>query len=320
MLKFNKKSALALLLGCIVQISSAQGYLSGYSDCCEDQCPGLTIEADLLYWRPELCGLESAFGDTTIATTVSSNAITTTTVTENDKEPHSKWSAGFRVGADLTFNCADVDLQWTHFDGHANFREGAQHGHWKIKYDAIDLTFGRNFNILSCFDIKPYIGVRGVCIHQKLKSHLQTLFTSTLIGSNTVLTDMDDKEDFWGVGPQLGFEADWKLGCDFSLYGSFAVVTYYGDVKGKNFDTDTFTQTVSVCHGKKKHCFNNIATDAALGVRWDTCVSNCCGCDLNLMFKLGVEQHRIYDFSDLGSDGTLSLDGGVFAAGFNFDF
>ena len=35
------------------------------------------LRGELLYWRPELCGLEGAFGNTLIDTTVSSNAITT---------------------------------------------------------------------------------------------------------------------------------------------------------------------------------------------------------------------------------------------------
>lgn len=288
--------------------------------CCETTACALNFNGEVLYWRPELCGLESAFGDTAIATTVDENAITTTTITESDKEPHFKWNTGFRVGADITFNCFDLELDWTHFDGCAEFCENTQYGHWKIKYDVIDLTFGREFAATPCFCLKPFIGLRGARIHQRLKSHLETLFTSSLIGSNTVLTDKDDKEDFWGIGPQFGLDANWYLGCNFSLYGSFAVVSYYGHVRNRNFDTDIFTKTVSVCNGKKKHCFNNIATDAALGIRWDSCSTCFCGCNANLMLKLGVEQHRIYDFSYLGSDGNLSLDGGIFAAGINFSY
>lgn len=302
--------------------TASQVYGSSYyesNDCNTPPCT-FSVDAELLYWRAELCGLESAFGDTTIATTVDANAVTTTTVKESDKEPHSKWGPGFRVGADLTFNYVDLELDWTHYDGRAKFNEGAQHGNWKIKYDTIDLTVGRRFCMGSCFYVKPFIGVRAIKVHQKLKSHLETLFTSPLIGNNTVFTDKDDKEDFWGVGPEIGFDADWNIGCNFSLYGSFDVVTYYGDVKGKNFDKDIFTQTVSVCDGKKKHCFNNIATDLALGIRWDSLCNCFCGCNVDFMLKLGLEQHRIYDFSDLGSDGTLSLDGGVFAAGMSIAY
>lgn len=313
---FKKKHAaiLSILMAMTAQVNGID--CNQPTPCC-DATTCININAELLYWRPELCGLEGAFGNTTIATTVDANAITTTTVRETDKKPHSKWSPGFRIGADVMFNCLDVELDWTHFDGSAKFSEGTQHGDWKIKYDVIDLTFGRIFCVNSCFYLKPFIGLRGAQIHQKLKSHLETLFTSSL-GNNTVFTDMNDKEDFWGIGPQIGLNADWDIGCNFSLYGSFAVVSYYGEVKSENFDIDTFTRTVNVCDGNKKHCFNNIATDLALGIRWDSCSTCFCGCNVNFMLKLGVEQHRIYDFSDLGSDGNLTLDGGILAAGIGF--
>lgn len=316
-----------MLMAMTVQVNGTDSYLPDGVDGCFPACEEancctkerwLSLRGELLYWRPELCGLEAAFGTTAIATSVSSNAITTTTVTESDEEPHSKWSPGFRVGAGADYNCFDVDLAWTHFNGHANFHKNAQHGKWKIRYDVIDLTFGRYFYPTRCVAVKPFIGVRGARIHQHLNSHLTTLFTA-LIGNNTVTTDKIDSEKFWGIGPELGFDANWKIGCNFSLYGSFAVVTYYGHVDSKNFDTDTFTTTVSVCNGKKKHCFNNIGTDIALGIRWDKSIALCCGC-VDFMLRLGAEQHRIYDFSDLGSDGTLSLDGGVFAAGVNYRF
>ena len=317
--KIKIVSVLSMLVGMTAQLNGYDCNQSIYSEprsCCTET-NALYFNAELLYWRPELCGLESAFGDTTIATTVN-DAITTTIITESDIEPDSKWNAGFRVGAGVTSNCYDVELNWTHFDGRAKFSEGAQFGHWKIKYDVVDLTLGRSFYMTSCFYLKPFIGLRGAQIHQRLKSHLVTLFTSTITGNTTVVTDKDDKENFWGIGPQIGLNAAWDLGCDFSLYGGFAVVSYYGDVKGRNFDTDTFATTVSVCNGKKKHCFNNVATDAAIGIRWDSCTTCFCGCDVNLMLKLGLEQHRIYDFSNLGSDGNLSLDGGIFAAGISF--
>ena len=106
------------------------------------------------------------------------------------------------MGADLAFNCFDVELDWIHFNGHANFKEHTQHGHYKIKYDTIDLTFGRSFSVTRCFYVKPFIGLRGAYINQKLKSHLETLFTS-VIGNNTVTTDLDDKERFRGMVPNL---------------------------------------------------------------------------------------------------------------------
>lgn len=316
----NFKKNIYLSLGILIALT-ARAYGNPLTYCHSDECRAknytLSFDAELLYWRPELCGLENVFGNTSVATEVESG-ITTRTITESHKKPNYQWSPGFRVGGDIGFNCLDLELDWTHFNGHAKFHDEPQHGHWKINYDVIDLTLGHSFAALPCFYVRPFIGVRGAIIHQKLKSNLEAIFISS-IGETRVFTNKDNKEDFWGIGPQIGIDANWYLGSNFSLYGNFEIMTYYGDVKGKNFNTDTFPQTVNARNIRKKHCFNNIATDAALGLRWDKSL-NCGKCDIQFMLKLGVEQHRIYNFSDLESQGNLSLDGGVFAAGISFSY
>lgn len=281
-------------------------------------CSELNIKGGLLFWRSELCGLEAAFGDTTVATTVDPlTGVITTEIIETDQHPDFKWSPGFRIGADYAFTCFVLEADWTHYKGHAKFSDGGQHGRWKIDYDTLDLIFGRRCCVAPCFYFKPFIGLRGALIHQTLTSHLETLFTTSVV-NNTVITDKNDKERFWGIGPELGVEANWYLGCDFSVYGNFDFVTYYGGVKSKNYDVDIFPTTVSISNGKHNHCFSTIGTDMAIGLRWDKrwCVAS----EVLLMLKLGLEQHRIYDFSELGSDGTLSFDGGIFEVGLGYRY
>lgn len=280
--------------------------------CCDTQSDCVNVYGELLYWRPSLGGLESAFGNTAITTSLNGTVITTA-ITESDVNPHFNWNTGYRIGTDVTFGCLDVAVDWTHFKGGAKFHEDTQYGHWDIRYDVVDLTAGRSFGVGSCFTLTPFIGVRFAQIHQTLNSHLETVIT-TLVGVTTLPTVKHDKENFWGVGPEIGIEADWDIGCDFSIYGSIDLVTYYGRVKNRNFESSSFPTTLSLAHGKIRHDFLSAATDIALGVRWDK--NFCCSCyNMNFMLKAGVEQHRIYDFSNLGSDGTLSLDGAVFAAG-----
>jgi hypothetical protein len=264
----------------------------------------------------ELDGLENDFGSTTIATSVA-GGITTTTVTETDKEPSWKWRPGYRVGIDYSFTCFVLEADWTHYIGRATFHEDAQHGHWKINYDTLDFLFGRRCLVAPCFYFKPFIGARGLLSRQKLKSDLDTLFTA-LIGDSTVSTVKDDKERTWGVGPELGVEADWYMGCNWSLYGVFDVVSYYGKVKTEIYNTDTFTATVSIADGTIKRDFNVIGTDIAIGIRYDKAWS--VASEVLMTIKLGAEQHRIYDFSNLGTDGTLSLDGGILALSLGYRY
>lgn len=279
-------------------------------------CDELNVWGELLFWTAQLGGLETAFGTTTIATSVA-RGITTTTITETDKDPAWHWKPGYRVGADYAFGCFIVEAYWTHYNGLATFHEEGQHGHWSIKYNTLDLIFGRRLNVAPCFYFLPFIGVRGLLAHQNLESHLNTYFTA-LAGNSTVTTVKNDTEHTWGIGPELGVEANWYLGCKWSIYGSFDVVSYYGHTETKIHNTDTFTATVSTSDGINKRCFNAIGTDASLGIRWDQAWP--VASEVLLTIKLGVEQHRIYDFSDLGSDGTLSLDGANLALSVGYRF
>ncbi len=279
-------------------------------------CKEINFRGEALYWVSSLGGLEAAFGTTKIATTVASG-ITTTTVTETDKAPDWKWRPGYRVGADFGFSCFVLEADWTHYKGHASFHKEGQNGSWNLKYDAIDLLFGRRCSVAPCFYFKPFLGVRGTRIHQTLKSNLETLFTS-IIGNNTIPTVKNDKERFWGIGPELGVEADWHMGWNWSLYGSFDVVTYYGSIHTTTHNTDTFTTTISQSDGKISRPFRSIATDASFGLRWDKAWP--VASEVLLTVKLGVEQHRIYDFSNLGSDGTLSMDGANLAASIGYRY
>jgi hypothetical protein len=279
-------------------------------------CQEVNLRGEVLYWVAMLGGLESAFGTTTIATTVA-GGITTTTVTETDREPHWQWRPAYRVGIDYGFGCFVLEADWTHYVGRAHFNDDGQSGRWKIRYDTIDLLFGRRFSIAPCFYFKPFIGARGLLVHQRLHSNLQTLFTA-LIGDNTVFTYKDDKERTWGVGPELGVEADWYMGGNLSLYGSFDVVSYYGRVKTQIYDTDVFTSTVSVSDGTIKRDFNVIGTDLSFGIRFDTAWQ--VASEVLLTMKLGVEQHRIYDFSNLGSDGTLDMSGANLALTIGYSY
>ena len=85
--------------------------ISCETSCCDTKNFGFCVYGELLYWLPELCGLEGAFGDTSVATTTD-GSIVTTTIRESDKQPHFKWNPGFRVGAEAEYNCFDVEVDW----------------------------------------------------------------------------------------------------------------------------------------------------------------------------------------------------------------
>lgn len=280
------------------------------------------IHGDFLYWRASLSGLEGAFGNTSLVTS-QIPLFTFRTLVQTDVEPKFKWRPGFRVGANLLVHCLDIEADWTHYNGLGRLTNGDQFGKWKVRYDTIDLTFGYKFYPCSRLCIKPDIGLRGAEIRQHLNSHLITVQFNPADDPalTTPLTDMNDSERFYGLGPQAGVEADWYIGRLFSLYFSVDAVGYYGHVSGKYFDTDLFSSlsVENINNVEKKHCFNNLSTDAAIGIRFDKYFCTC-NCNTHVMFKLGLEQHRLYELSYLGTDGSLSIDGGFFEAGIGLLF
>lgn len=290
--------------------------------CVENNCNwfqfgGGAIRGEFLYWKPEICGLESSFGTTRINTSVKDN-IVTTKVHEHNTNPHGKWDPGFRLGADAYVNCLEVSADYTHFNGHAHYHNDQEgKGKWHLKYDTIDLTVGSRFYATECLYFKPFVGVRGARISTKLNSNLTTYYQAAN-GSSEILSVEENHGHFFGVGPEIGLEANWAFFCNLSLYGSLDVVTYNGHATTKYSQTDTFTSTVSASHGKTHHCFDNLAADGAIGIRWDRawCASSYDGF---FSLKLGWEQHRIYNFHDT-NNGTLTLNGAVLAASLNFNY
>jgi hypothetical protein len=292
-----------------------------YNDRCCDVNTELLIKGEFLYWQGKLCGLEGAFGNTSVNISNTTPTLEITTLTELDQKPNFRWEPGFKVGAELWINCLNLELNWIDFHGRAHYQKGSQHGNWKLKYDTLDFTIGYDFYPCSRFLVKPMIGARAAWIHQTLRSHLETLTarpTDSGIQNTLVMSDLDDHEDFRGVGPQVGVEADWYLGKDFSLYAMVDLITYYGYTHCDYDNVDSFTATLNISNWNKQKSFCCIGTDGEIGIRWDKYLLH--ACSMHLMLKLGAEQHHIFDFSDLGSDGSLNLAGGVFEAGLGYPF
>ena len=281
----------------------------------------LLLKGEFLYWKGTLSNIKESFGNTEIEIKNSENT-KITKLEESFKMPDAKWRAGFRVGADFIFDNFDLEADWTHFHGFADYKHHSQHGAWNLHFDQVDLALGHYFYPFSSCYLKPFIGLRIANINQTLKSHLETIKTEPT-QETTITTKMHDREKFLGIGPEVGLEANYYLGKNFSLYGMVDAATYYGHVNNKYHDVSSYTNTVNDNNLKQKDWFNSICTDATLGVRWDKYTTCCKHYDMHFLLKLGVEQHRIYNFCNVSSqetDGTLSLDGAVLEAGIGFRF
>ena len=281
--------------------------------CC-NSCGSGFAAAGLVYWRPFENGLDTCVSSEFIDEVVDGAAIS---ILDSDRrDPRFEWSPGFWVGAGYEFACSNwaVAAFWTHFNTNSHGSgDGGGRGKFHIDFDVVDILAAYDFKASPCFALRPFAGVRGVRIDQKL--HNGEFFDSIPFSTTTeVFTTNKKKQNFWGVGPVIGIEGDFDIGCGFSLYAEGSVSWLYGKFDVKFFEREVSIDAVDICIGRKHLDGNIAAADAEIGVRWMTCF-----CDnMELVLQFGLEHHRYFNYNRIGNYGDLTFDGFNVSAGIGF--
>ena len=156
---------------------------------------GFYTRADFLYWRADCEGLDSV-----------------------------SWRPGFRVGVGYTFAKKDFwDLMalWTHFKAEST-----------ITYNVYDLDLGRDYFISKAVSIRPFLGVRGATIDQRLNK-------------------------FWGAGAHIGTSMQWHFTKEFSFLGTIGGSLLYGKFKQLDITTGAANLEAMLGFGWEKFFYQN---------------------------------------------------------------
>lgn len=104
---------------------------------------------------------------------------------------------------------------------------------WRLNYNVADLELGRNFFIGRQLSIRPHWGVRGAWLYQD-----QTIYYTgyNMLGgtqaaptlSNLISTQLNNQNDWHGVGLRTGAEMSWGFSKHWALVGSFSAALFYG--------------------------------------------------------------------------------------------
>ena len=196
---------------------------------------------------------------------------------------------------------------------------------WRLNIDVIDLKLGREFFIGRHLAIKPHIGLRNGWVNQNydLDFLAYNYPTSPTQISRDIQIKM--KNNFWGIGYNLGANTRWFLGKGISLFGNGSLSVLEGQfhIKYKLHDykpvitqqiigttvggaavlntslpfDDTYETT------KKIHAFMPML-DLALGIRWDKsfyedkyCFALQLGYEYSLFFGQNRFMNHQYDFT-----------------------
>jgi hypothetical protein len=130
--------------------------------------------------------------------------------------------------------------------------------------------------------------------------------TATIIGR--------DREHFTGVGPLLGLEGNWTIGCGYSFFVAGDAGVMYGNSKVRVTNVEVFDTTTNFSHLKDFQRNPQFFVDAALGLSWTYCF--CSNTQLTLF--LGLEHHTFFNQNHFCNYGDLNLDGGTFSASLEF--
>lgn len=114
--------------------------------------------------------------------------------------------------------------------------------HWEFTLNAIDLELGRKYWLSRCFNLRPYVGLRGAWTNILFKTLSLNFidFPTGILNFGPVNfhgTFKDHfKDQFWGVGLLGGIEPVWYFSSCFALFGDLDFSLLWGKFKNTNVE------------------------------------------------------------------------------------
>lgn len=288
----------------------------------------------------------SAFGDLLVwhaseeTTSIWSSVITTSPPNTTDfdaKNINFNWDPGFRVG--IAYEPVnpfwDTKLSWTHFTTQSRINsppanqliipeffsgflsENVFFGSnidWKLAMNMIDLEASHQFNVTPSFILRPAIGIKGGTIDQTV----DTLWNAVLYTSTEKV-----RNNFSGIGPSFGIDANWNFYHELNLVGRFSTAFMWGNWNVRDtyarpsalfgFITPT-TITTKMNHSE----LGTLMFNYFLGLEWIHQGKSTVTLKLGYEAQSWANQLRLLTFQQLPLHGDLTLQGAT--CGISIDF
>lgn len=280
------------------------------------------VYGDFLYWQP-FCN-DLTWGN--------KNYGNTKTGYDNYTEQYRfnfDWDVGFRLGIKYKANWEDVsvDLNWTSFHTSTTLHKQSSQiknssiaalypqlhlqgnpqslssptihswklsGSYRLTFDQFDLKMKKQCKLTSCFDMNPFIGIRGLIINHNFKSKEYVnsyggIFKTSSPYDSSALTQRNNTN---ALGIFVGVNNKLQFGKGFSLFFDGDVFVGYG----KNNSSFTAYQTVSGSKGGKDYIYEDSNSmkamiDLAAGVNWKKSLFKDA---IDLLIACGYEFHYIF--------------------------
>ncbi len=242
------------------------------------------------------------------------------------------WDPGVRVGVGSYVGCDGFDLylNWTYYhnskknsDSVPEFQDvqvgtrvlcnpwlinsslfpsfDSIRAKWDFRINQLDLELGRRSWLSPCFNMRPFIALRGAWTDT-----LFTLNSSRTSGSfENLIQDVTAKDrlknTFWGVGFLAGLQSSWYFTQCLSLYGNFDIALLWGEYdfrhKAKTLQVNTSTGTITRSFDvESKSDFSAMQAifDMGIGLSYETTF---CDCRYRFTLSTGWEHHAWLDLN-----------------------
>jgi len=249
------------------------------------------------------------------------------------------WSPGFRAGVQYHVSeFFDTKLSWTYFstDDHEAITAtpgeliysqffngfstltafGAAQIDWKLLMNMIDVEAGHQINLHDSFNIRPFIGIKGGSINQRIHSQWSE---HALIFDFSATENL--KNNFYGVGPSFGLDSVWQLAQGFNLLGEFSTAlmwghwsiedSYYGPSVVALLPSTTITSTTNDALG-------TLMLRYFTGLEWTHKEKTSVTIKAGYEMQYWTNQLRLPTFQQLPIHGDLTLQGATCGIYINF--
>jgi hypothetical protein len=178
---------------------------------------------------------------------------------------------------------------WEHFPQYQNtagqivfFTPDYAKGRWGLDLNIVDLELGKKFYISPCLIARPFLGLRYASINQSYKVHSYSNVDQGNPDLGNYVASAKSKCDYNGFGLLAGFDLDYKIGCNFSLFGRAAGSILYGSFHRKEKENadmifppsqQVLTNTLLPLeyHSNQTFYRSRAITDFSLGLKWEDC-------------------------------------------------
>lgn len=234
---------------CGAYTASARPTLNSCGECCGSNW---NIGASLLYWQGGTCGTDYAYGK--------QNPVLEFPSKGSVKDVHSKWNFGFKVslGYNINHDGWESNLCYSDFSGTGSDKiasgcndnvipllgaynittpaDGAvfffcseAKSQSEVHFRTLYWDLARDFFVSDCLSIRPFTALEAAWI----TTRQSTRYTGgdpigTTFGIGDDLVHIKENCTFKGLGPVMGFGANWYIGRGVSLFNEFTIGMLYG--------------------------------------------------------------------------------------------